>query len=89
MSFVRNKRCSELTDAKTNYYVPLAQPSATGELDESWDPTKLPLRTHESFEQALSAIKAATSKKHAAELSMYHGISKCAALHRVSSVDLA
>ncbi|KZP04867.1 hypothetical protein FIBSPDRAFT_903954 [Athelia psychrophila] len=78
-----------VTDGKTNYYVLLAQPSNSGDMEVTWDPASPPMCTHESFETALKLIRAAPTKKHAGELSMHSGINQRAALHHVSSVDLA
>ncbi len=84
MKGVRN-----VTDGKSNYYIPLTMPAVEGEPLRSWDPTNLPLRTHDSFAVARAAIRKASTQKAADDLEMYYGISGEPALHRVSSVDLA
>jgi hypothetical protein len=84
MKGVRN-----VTGGQTNYYIPLTQPAVEGEPLRSWDPSRLPLRTHDSFRVAREAIRNAQTKKQADDLEMYHGINKDPALYRVSSVDMA
>jgi hypothetical protein len=64
-------------------------PAVEGEPLRSWDPTNLPLRTHDSFAVARAAIRKASTQKSADDLEMYYGISGEPALHHVSSVDLA
>jgi hypothetical protein len=84
MKGVRN-----VTDGQSNYYIPLTLPAVEGKPLRSWDPTNLPLRTHDSFYAAREAIRNARTQQAITDLEMYHGISGEPALHRVSSVDLA
>jgi hypothetical protein len=84
MKGVRN-----VTGGQTNYYIPLTLPAVKGESLRSWDPTNLPLRTHDSFGVARAAIRNAPTQKAADDLAMFHGINGDPALHCVSSVDLA
>jgi hypothetical protein len=83
------KGVRNVTGGEGNYYVPLTLPSVNGEPGRRWDPTDLPLRTHESFGAAWEKIRNAPTKGLADNLKMYHGLSGMPALHRVLSVDLA
>ena len=83
------KGVRDVAGGMTNYYVPLMQPTADDQPPRSWDPSDLPLRTHESFATAKAAIRNAPTQGLAEKLAMYYGINGEPALHRVSSVDLA
>lgn len=83
------KGVRDVTNKKTNYYVPLMKPYKEGEPPRSWDPSNLPLRTHESFEEAYAEIEAAPTQNQSDRLAMYHGVNARPAMQRVGSVDLA
>ena len=46
---------------KATYYYPLEHPHTCNEI-EAWDPADLPMRTHESFAEAISAISRQTTQ---------------------------
>jgi hypothetical protein len=78
-----------VTDSKSNYYIPLTLPAVESKPLRSWDPTNLPLHTHDSFSAACDAIRNTWTQQVITDLEMYHGISGEPTLHRVSSVNLA
>jgi hypothetical protein len=84
MKGLRNK-----TGGETIYYMPLASPSADGELHKSWDPRNLPLRTDSSFQAVVDQIDDACLLGDKEKLAKYHGIRGLPALHRVGSMDRA
>jgi hypothetical protein len=73
----------------TNYYVPLTHPKKPSQPRRSWDPTTLPLRTHESFHITVRMIEEAKHKSRKNKIAMHFGIKKLPALHRVSTLDFA
>jgi hypothetical protein len=74
---------------ETIYYMPLAAPSNTGELEETWDPRNLPLRTDSSFQAVLEEIDDAVLIGDKKKLMKFHGIKGLPALRRVGSMDRA
>ncbi|KAJ7477663.1 hypothetical protein FB451DRAFT_1032869 [Mycena latifolia] len=80
------KGTRNVTGGDTIYYVPLTKPLVDGQPKRSWDPRKLPLRTHESFAEVtakLAKCKNATARK---KVKKHHGIKGLPALRRVRSL---
>ncbi|KAJ7266112.1 hypothetical protein C8J57DRAFT_1469942 [Mycena rebaudengoi] len=81
-----------VTGGETIYYMPLAAPSDSGEIEETWDPRNLPMRADQDFQDVsdqLDALDAAGRPGDKEKLAKYHGIKGLPALRRVGSMDRA
>lgn len=75
---------------QSNYYYPTNFPVTHGnQPEQSWNPFKLPMRTHKSWLQILDEIAAMPTKSRQDALMKHYGLNGRPALHRVSSLDYA
>ena len=73
------------TGRHRTYYVPLTHPGGK----QIWNPERLPLRKHEDWAIATSAIGRQTSAKKKNDVAKSYGIRGMPALRRVGSIDYA
>lgn len=82
------KGCRNVTGGDTNYYVPLNHPRRPGEEHTYWDPTNLPLRTHQDYITTLRDMDHAAAARRE-EIGFNQGIREPPLLRRVNSLDFA
>lgn len=75
----------DVKQVKSHHYPALMQPKVAGEPYMEWDPHDLPMRSHESFQEAVDAMDRATSKAARDVIAKKTGIKGLPAFVRVNS----